>query len=51
MPDFISNRGTMTKKLFNNRAIKSSGRTFKFIGTTMENGTNLLEATWVKVEE
>ena len=51
MPDVISNRGTLTKKLFNNRAIKSSGSTFKFIGITTENGTNLLEATWVQVEK
>ena len=41
----------LIKKLVKNKATTSSGHKFKFIGKTMENGTDLLESTPVQVED
>ena len=44
-PGVVDNRETLIKRLVKNKATTSSGSTFKFIGTTMENGPDLLEST------
>ena len=51
MSNVIANRETLIKKLVKNKASASAGRAFKFIGTAMLNGPDLLEAAQVQVEE
>ena len=41
----------MIKNIIKNKATKSSGCTFKLIETTMANGPDLVETTWIKVED
>ena len=50
-PDIIANREALIKKLIKNKATKSSGCAFKLIETTMANGPDLVETTWIKVED
>ena len=50
-PGVIVNRETLIKNSVKKKHSTSDGRAFKFIRTTTENGTDLLEATQVQVEE
>lgn len=49
-PEVLANREDLIKKLVETKATTSAGRAFKYIGTTMVNGPDLLEAARIENE-